>query len=121
MAITILLADDHKIMREAIVDLLTGNPELEVLAEAADFTEAMQLLTKLHPQIVVLDLHMSDERTVTPSQFKSCLNGSRLLAMSIWNDDQAKVLATSFGAVTLLDKKNLGIELIPAIKQYAKE
>ena len=50
---------------------------------------------------------MGDEYVVTPSQMKSWLVGSRLLAISIWHDDETKALADSFGAVTLLDKMNL--------------
>jgi two-component system response regulator DevR len=119
--ISVLLADDHELMRKAIASLLAGNPEIEVVAEAASFTQTMELLTNLHPKIIVLDLHMGDERLVSPSLVKSCLNGSRLLAMSIWTDDEAKSLAETFGAVTLLDKTNLATQLIPAIKQYARE
>jgi hypothetical protein len=58
---------------------------------------------------------------VTPAQVKSSLVGSQLLAISIWNDEDAKILADSFGAVTLLDKPKLADELLPAIKHYANE
>jgi hypothetical protein len=58
---------------------------------------------------------------VTPLQLKSSIGGSRLLAISIWNDAAAKTLADSFGAVTLLDKVNLAVELIPAIKRCASD
>jgi DNA-binding NarL/FixJ family response regulator len=121
MTITVLLADDHEIMRKAIANLLKGDPVIQLVAEAASFSQTMQLTGKLHPQIVVMDLHMRDEKDVTPAQVKSALVGSRLLAISIWNDEQAKALADSFGAVTLLDKPKLADDLIPAIKLYAKE
>jgi DNA-binding NarL/FixJ family response regulator len=117
---TVLLADDSEIMRNAILQLLRGDADIKVLAQCASFVQAMKLATNLHPQVIVLDVHMGDERTVTPSQAKSCLNGSRLLAMSIWNDDETKSLAETIGAVTLLDKTNLATELIPAIKLYAR-
>jgi hypothetical protein len=64
---------------------------------------------------------MGDERTVTPSQFKSSLSGSRLIAMSLWKDDKTKFLAATLGAVALLDKASLATELIPAIKGCAKD
>jgi two-component system response regulator DevR len=120
MPTTVLLADDSEIMRKAILHLLRADPDIQVLAQVASFAQTIKLVTKLHPQVIVMDLHMGDERSVTPSQFKSCLNGSRLLAMSIWNDDETKSLAETIGAVTLLDKTNLGTELIPAIKQFAR-
>ncbi len=55
MTISILLADDSEIMRKAIAHLLKGDPEIQVLAEAASFSQTMQLTEKLHPQIVVMD------------------------------------------------------------------
>ena len=108
-------------MREAIARLLTGNPEIKVVAEATSFSQMMQLVAELRPHVVVMDLHMVDEKLVTPEEIKSSLAGSRLLAMSIWNDEKAKALADSFGAVALLDKPKLADELIPAIKQYATD
>ncbi len=64
---------------------------------------------------------MTDENDVTPSQIKSSLAGSRLLAISLWNDEETKALADSYGAIALLDKTKLAQKLIPAIKRYAKE
>ena len=64
MAITVLLADDHEVMRKTIARLLASDPEIELVAEAASFAQTMDLLTSLHPKIVVLDLHMGDERAV---------------------------------------------------------
>ena len=119
MKISVLLADDSEIMRKVIVDLLRHDPEIEVVAECGSFAQTMERASKLHPQVIVLDVHLGDERTVTPTQLKFGLIGSRLLAISIWKDDETKALAGAIGALTLLDKSNLANTLIPAIKQYA--
>jgi|SRR5580704_14419873 chemotaxis response regulator CheB len=121
MKISVLLADDSEVMRKAIVDLLKSDPEIEVVAESAGFAQTIQIAAKLHPQIIVLDVHMGDERTVTRAQVKSGLNSSRLLAISVWNDDETKYLAKIIGAAALLDKTKLAVELIPAIKLHAHE
>jgi chemotaxis response regulator CheB len=121
MKIAVLLADDSEIMRKVIVDLLKGDHEIKVLAECVGFAETIQIAAKLHPQVIVLDVHMSDERTVTHGQVKSALNGARLLAMSVWNDDETRYLAKSMGAVKLLDKTKLATELIPAIRQFGND
>jgi DNA-binding NarL/FixJ family response regulator len=71
MTISVLLAGDSEIMRKAIAHLLKGYPEIQVLAEGTSFSQTMQLIEKLHPQIVVMDLHMANENDVTPSQIKS--------------------------------------------------
>ena len=121
MKISVLLADDSEIMRKVIADLLRGDPEIQLVAECVSFAQTMERASKLHPQIIVLDVHMGDERSVTPSQLKFGLIGSRLLAVSIWKDDETKVLAERIGAAALLDKANLAITLLPAIKGHANE
>ncbi len=121
MKISLLLADDSEIVRKVIADLLKSDPEIEVVAECVSFAETIQLAAKLRPQFVVLDVHMGDERAVTHTQVKSGLNGSRVLAMSIWKDDETNTLAKSMGAAKLLDKTKLATELIPAIRQYGTE
>ena len=115
MKIRVLLADDSEIMRKVIVDLLKGDPEIEVVAECVSFGETIDLAAKLQPRIIVLDVHMGDERKVPPLQLKFGLVGSQLLAISIWKDDETITLAKAIGAVTLLDKTKLAAELIPAI------
>jgi hypothetical protein len=67
----------------------------------------------------LLDVHLSDEHIVTPARIRTNLVGARLLAMSIWNDDETKALADSYGAVALLDKTNLAKDLIPVIRRLA--
>jgi DNA-binding NarL/FixJ family response regulator len=113
MPITVLLADDSHMMRQAIRNLLACQSEIELVGEAANFPQAIQMANDLKPQVVVMDLHMREAKHL---DVKSHLNGaSRLLAMSISNDEEAKDLAKSFGAVTLLDKMELYNELIPSI------
>ena len=117
MGITVLLADDSEIVRRVIADLLKSDPEIEVLAECDSFRQTLEVVAKLRPQVIVLDIHMGDEHAVTPSQVKSSLNGSCMLAISIWKDNETQALAESFGAVELLDKANLAGLLVPAIKR----
>jgi DNA-binding NarL/FixJ family response regulator len=122
MPITVLLADDTDIMRRAIRNLLEDEPAIKLVGEAKDFSEALKLTAKLKPQVIVLDLHMpSGSETVTPAvattHFRSC--GAQILAISVFNDDEATDLAHSFGAATLLDKMQLGQQLIPAVRSLA--
>jgi DNA-binding NarL/FixJ family response regulator len=119
MPTTVLLAEDSPILRQVIMLYLQDHADIEVLAVGDNFAQTMKLATKLRPHVVVLDLHMGDENTVTPSQVKASLSGSRLIAMSLWKDDETKFLADTFGAVALLDKASLATELVPTIKRYA--
>jgi len=58
MAIRILLADDHKLIREALKRFLQGQANMEVVGEAEDGVTAVELTEQLHPDIVVMDVSM---------------------------------------------------------------
>lgn len=118
MSIKVLVADDSAILRHAIRNVLATQPEIEIVGEAANFTQAIQMANALTPHVIVMDLHMPHENSINPLNVKSQLNrGARTLAISIWTDEDAQALALMLGAVTLLDKAKLGSTLIPAIVQ----
>ena len=121
MPIHVLLADHTQAVRKVIRTMLENDPEIRLVAEAASLAETVELARKLKPHIVLMDVHMPDEREVPPHHVRAHLSAAdaRVLAMSVWNDDTTRTQATSFGAITLLDKMKLGVELIPAIRQCA--
>jgi two-component system response regulator DevR len=122
VSITILLADDSEIVRKGIRQLLTTHSEIEILAEAADFAQTIQMTNEMKPQVVVMDLYMPDETSFPPQDVKSHLKDcSELLAISLSNDENAKALAESLGATILLDKANLADTLIPSIVQLSQK
>jgi DNA-binding NarL/FixJ family response regulator len=114
----VLLADDADIVRRAIRNLLKADSEIELVGEAENCAQAMQMIRDLKPQIVVMDVHMFRKSDLTPSHVRACLEAvpSQLLAISFANDEDTANLADSFGAAILLDKINLATELIPTIK-----
>ena len=120
MAIRVLIADDSVVMRDAISRTLKADPALEVVGEAASFAETLEPAGTLNPDIVLLDLHMPDEHRYSPEIVKGPLleNSGCILAMSVWNDEDAKALAKNIGAVALLDKAHLFSNLISSIKMY---
>src|ERR1700733_11241176 len=118
--ITVLLADDNEHLRDAIGRHLGSDPEIEVVAVAHEFSQCIRLCFRIRPDIVLLDVHMRDEKSVSPEQVKTSFSETRVIAMSLWIDDETKQLADLFGALVLLDKSSLAAELIPAIKRCAK-
>jgi len=120
MPITVLVADDAEIVRRAIRSLLMLYPAIQIVGEAGNFAQTIQMAKDLKPQVIVMDLHMSREGHGLDHDLQSCLSdGSTLLAISISNDEKAEEFARSLGAVKLLDKMNLYNELIPAIIHLA--
>ncbi len=120
MSIKVLLVDGSDVMRSAIRQLLQKELGIEVIGIATSFAETLALTAALKPDVLLMDPHMPDEREYTPNLVKSqiLLHTKCIVAISLWNDDDTKTLAQSFGAHVLLDKKNLYSELIPAIKQF---
>jgi len=120
MTIRVLLADDSDVMRSVIARILTDDPDLEIIGVAASFAETLRLTAVMKPDILIMDLHMADEREYPPETVKGQLLQTTdcIVAMSLWNDTDAKALAESMGARMLLDKANLYSTLIPAIKLF---
>ena len=55
---TIVVADDHKIVREGLVKLLEGRADFSVIGEASDGEEAVQMVLEKKPDVVIMDIHM---------------------------------------------------------------
>ena len=121
MCIKVLLADDTSVMRRAIRTLLSHEPEIELVGEAQNFAETVSMTRKFKPQVVTLDLHMPNSSRLTPMNVSEGLRAyaARVLAISVWNDEDTRALAQSYGATDLLDKMHLGQELIPAVMKLA--
>lgn len=122
LSIPILIADDSAIVRRGIRQLLSAHNEIAIVGEAANFSQTIQMADDLEPRVIVMDLHMPDENTITRQEVKSRLSHDfHVLAMSVWNDEETKELAENLGAAVLLDKMSLASTLIPTILQLGRE
>ena len=118
MPVSVLLADDSEIFRRAIRELLEKSAEIEVVGEAVDFAQMVQMAKRLKPEVIVADLNLLEP---APPDFRSQLSIelSRLIAVSRSFDVDAKLFAASVGISVLLDKAKLSRELVPAILRTA--
>ncbi len=116
MPIKVLLADDSQIMLTAIRKVLGRDPRLQIVGEVSNFTDVLKLILEVQPDVLLMDLHLP-ERISLPSDFVKTKLASVpcTLAVSLSNDNEAKALAESYGAASLLNKMNLYNEMIPAI------
>jgi DNA-binding NarL/FixJ family response regulator len=120
MAIEVLLADDRDIIRAGMRRLLGLDPEIAVVGEAETLADTIRLAEELKPNLVVMDLYMTQSDRAT-RQLAEQLSKSipRWIAVSFANDEAAQQLAASVGALKLLDKIRLSDDLIPAIRSHA--
>jgi DNA-binding NarL/FixJ family response regulator len=112
--IQVLIADDSQAMRRAIRILLQAEA-MSITGELASFTELVASLDLMKPDVVLMDLHMPDEQQA--DMVKQYMDGTCLIAMSLWDDAETQSLAESFGAARLLEKSTLATTLVDAIHE----
>ncbi|MBI5817908.1 MAG: response regulator transcription factor [Verrucomicrobia bacterium] len=117
MKTRVLLADDHKIMREGLRSLLAITPGLEVVGEAGDGRTAVQMALKLTPDVVVMDIGMPDLNGVDATrQIKARLPGTKVIALSLHSDERFITGMFKAGASGYLLKDGAFEELACAIR-----
>jgi DNA-binding NarL/FixJ family response regulator len=107
-------------MRTAVARMLKEESRVTVVGVASNFAQLMQMTADFKPEVLLMDLHLPEKRDFTPEFVKSQLAFVRTIAISVSNDDDARELAASYGALVLLDKMNLYHELVPLILKYAQ-
>jgi NarL family two-component system response regulator LiaR len=87
--IKILLAEDHLVVREGIRDLIQREPDMEVIGEAADGIQAVQMTGKLRPDIVIMDIVMPNLNGIEATrQIKQKYPDTAILMLTAYDDDQ---------------------------------
>ncbi|MCX6899780.1 MAG: response regulator transcription factor [Verrucomicrobia bacterium] len=120
MKTRVLLADDHKIMREGLRSLLAVTPGVEVVGEASDGRTAVQLVLKLMPDVVVMDIGMPDLNGVDATrQIKTRAPRTKVIALSLHSDERFIAGMFKAGASGYLLKDGAFEELAHAIRTVA--
>ncbi|MBA7662460.1 Transcriptional regulatory protein DegU [subsurface metagenome] len=120
MTIKILLADDHRIMRDGLSALLKNEPDIEVVAEAENGREAVEMSRKLKPNVVVMDMSMSGLNGVEATRQILALDDNvKVLVLSMHADKRFVMGALSAGASGYVLKDCAFEELVRAIHTVA--
>ena len=120
--ITVIIADDQTLFREGIKDLLENERNITVIAEAADGREALRLVKKLRPNVILLDIklpHM-DGIEATRQIHKECPT-TNVLILSGYEDEAHVMEAIQAGANGYLSKMLPAAELVNALKTFANQ
>jgi DNA-binding NarL/FixJ family response regulator len=117
MPIKIILADDHKIVRQGLRTLLEQEPDLEVMAEADDGRMAVRLARELSPQVVIMDVSMPDLNGIEATrQVLAECPGVKVIALSMHADRRFVMNMLKAGASGYLLKDSAFEELATAIR-----
>ena len=114
MTITILLADDHHVVRQGLRSLLELEPGFRVLGEASSGVEAIQMVEQLHPDVLVLDLMMPALNGLEVT--RRVHDMTKVLILSMHADEGYVLEALNNGAFGYLLKDSTATELVQALK-----
>jgi len=116
--ITIVLAEDHKIVREGIRLLLDAEDELQVIGEAGNGTDAVQLVRSLRPDILITDLVMEGMNGIQVTNLsREHSPGTRVIVLSMYSSDTYVSAALEHGATGYVVKGSGVDELVRAIHE----
>src|SRR3974390_1539364 len=118
--IRILIADDHYIGRMGLVALVGTEPDMEVVAEAADGDAALELFIKHQPDLALLDLRMPGKSGIqTITDIRTRFPNARILVLSAFGGDEEIYQALHAGAQGYVLKSSTSDKLVPALRAVA--
>jgi len=119
--ITVLIAEDHMIVREGLKRMLELEPDLEVVGEAQDGRQAVMLALKLCPEVVLMDIAMPQLNGLEATrQLLKSVPTIKVLILSAHSDDAYLKNATEAGAAGFLLKQTSAVDVCRAIREIHK-
>lgn len=120
MCIRVLIADDHSVVRQGLRMFLALDPEIEVIAEAADGREAVRLARELTPDVVLMDLLMPGMTGISATEIiRREVPDTEVIALTSVLEDSAVFGAMRAGAIGYLLKDTQAEELCRSLKAAA--
>lgn len=115
--ISVVLADDHAVVRQGLRALLESDPQFMVVGEAADGLEAVELVRRRKPTVLIADLIMSGLDGLATTQKVSRLKSvTRVIILSMYGDQAYVLEALRSGAAGYVVKESCGAELFKALR-----
>src|SRR5579859_120063 len=121
LKIRVLLADDHIVVRQGLRALLMSEEDIEIVGEADNGRQAVQLVKKLLPDVVVMDIAMPVLNGLEATrQVTRTVPSTKVLILSSYSDDEYISQLTEAGAAGYLVKQTAANDLLKAIREAYK-
>jgi DNA-binding NarL/FixJ family response regulator len=119
--LTVLLVDDHALVRRGFRRILEDDPEIEVVGEASDGEEAVRLAAKERPQVIVMDCAMPGMNGLEATRrILEARPDAAILMLSMHSEDTLVRQALDAGASGYILKNAMDLDLANAVKRVAK-
>jgi two-component system, NarL family, invasion response regulator UvrY len=116
--ITIVIADDHELIREGIKKIIRSSRDLRIVGEAAGFDALAELVAQAAPDLVILDLSLPDyEGLAGLVELRSRFPDQRVLILSMFPEEQYAIAALRAGASGYVSKSMAAEELVLGIRR----
>lgn len=120
MTIRVFLLDDHEVVRRGIADLLSLDPEMQVVGEAGTAKDALHRIPAARPDVAVLDVRLPDGTGIEVCrEARSMLPDLKCLMLTSYADDEALFDAIMAGAAGYVLKDIKGNDLVEAVRSVA--
>ncbi|MYW05460.1 response regulator transcription factor [Streptomyces sp. SID3343] len=117
----IIVVDDHSVMRAGVVALLAAEPTIEIVGEAADGSEAVELVERLAPDVALIDLRMPVlDGVAATARIVAGPARTRVLILTTYDTDTEIERAVEAGAIGYLLKDTTREQLVAAIRAAAR-
>ena len=118
--INVFLLDDHEILRLGVRELLSAEPDIDVIGEAGTAASALARLPALRPDVAVLDVRLPDgDGVAVCREIRSKLPETACLMLTAYGDDRALLGAIMAGAAGYVTKQTCGADLVSAVRAVA--
>lgn len=120
MKIRVLAADDHALVRVGLKALTATQPDIELVAEAADGAEAVKKAVETQPDVVVMDLTMPNGGIAAITSIRKACPQTRVLALTMHDDPSYLRTVLAAGGAGFVVKSSADTELLSAIRAVVK-
>jgi DNA-binding NarL/FixJ family response regulator len=118
---TVLLVDDHTIVRQGLKALLSSEKNITIVGEAQTGREAVELASQLRPSVVIMDLAMPRLNGAEATrQILKTLPSAKIIVLSTYGDDEHVQQALTAGAAAYLLKQTAAEDVVDAIREVSK-
>ncbi len=119
--ISVMLADDHVLFRQALRHLLESEPDIQIVGEVGDGDSVLNVAEKHHPDVILMDISMPGTDGVSATRdVKAEIPGIKVIILTMFSEDGHVIRAVRAGADAYLLKNTEATKVIDAIRAAAR-